>query len=215
MPKTIVFANGQPTADLSEIKDLVAPDDTIICADGGTQYALAAGLMPQLIVGDLDSLSPAVQAEMRAEGVEIQVHPVKKDQTDLELALTVAVERGAKEILLLTALGGRLDQLLANILLLTRPEWAGVRLSLAEGRQRAWLLRGPDELVLAGRPNDTLSLLPLTATVTGLDLEQVAWPLADETITFGTTLTISNSFLGSQARVSLQTGLMLVVHIRA
>ena len=214
MPKTIIFANGKPTTDLSEIRALIEPDDIIICADGGTVHALAAGLTPHLIVGDLDSLPQDVQAVMRDRGVEIQTHPAKKDQTDLDLALAAAVERGADEILLLTALGGRLDQHMANILLLTRPEWMGVRLGLAEGNQRAWLLRGPDALLLHGRPGDTLSVLPLTPEVQGLDIEQVEWPLHNKTVRLGTTLTISNVFQTESVTLRLKEGLALAIQIR-
>ena len=141
----------------------------------------------------------------------MQLHPVKKDQTDLELAIALAVERGAREILLLAALGGRLDQLLANILLLTRPEWRAVRFELAEGGQRAWLLRGPDTLTVPGQPGDTLSIVPLSPAVSGLDLEGVEWPLQKKTVSLGTTLTLSNRLLERRARVSLEAGVALVI----
>ena len=213
MPKTIIFANGKPTIDLSEIPPLIEPGDTIICADGGAVHALAAGLTPDLIVGDLDSLPQDVQVMMRAREVEIESHSAKKDQTDLELALAAAIERGADEILLLTVLGGRLDQHLANILLLARPEWAGVRLSLAEGNQRAWLLRGPDALSIRGRPGDTLSLLPLSPEVKGLDIENVEWPLQNKTISLGSTLTISNVFRADTVTFRIREGIALAIQI--
>jgi thiamine pyrophosphokinase len=213
MPKTVIFANGKPTTNLSEISDLIEPDDTIICADGGAVHALAAGLTPDLIVGDLDSLPRDVQVMMRARGVEIESHSAKKDQTDLELALAAAIERGADEILLLTVLGGRLDQHMANVLLLTRREWAGVRLSLAEGNQRAWLLRGPDALSIQGRPGDTFSLLPLSPEVKGLDIENVEWPLQNKTISLGSTLTISNVFRADTVTFRIREGIALAIQI--
>jgi thiamine pyrophosphokinase len=213
MPKTVIFANGKPTTNLSEISDLIEPDDTIICADGGAVHALAAGLTPDLIVGDLDSLPQDVQVMMQARGVEIESHSAKKDQTDLELALSTAIERGADEILLLTALGGRLDQHMTNVLLLTRREWAGVRLSLAEGNQRAWLLRGPDALSIQGRPGDTFSLLPLSPEVKGLDIENVEWPLQNKTISLGSTLTISNVFRADTVTFRIREGIALAIQI--
>lgn len=212
MAKTVIFANGIPT-DPSNTHSLIEPDDTIICADGGTQHALSLGLTPDALVGDMDSLSEAVQADLEAKGVELIRHPIKKDQTDLELAFEVAIARGATEILLLTAIGGRLDQQLANILLLTRPEWQSVRLSLAEGQQRAWLLRGPDELTLSGQPGDTLSVVPLSPTMEGLDIENAEWPLQEATVPLGSTLTISNTFLSDQVRVRVKAGLGLAIQI--
>lgn len=212
MAKIVIFANGIPTARSNEYS-LIEPDDTIICADGGTQHALSLGLTPDVLVGDMDSLPEAVQADLEAKGVELIRHPIKKDQTDLELAFEVAIARGATEILLLTAIGGRLDQQLANVLLLTRPEWQSVRLSLAEGQQRAWLLRGPDELTLSGQPGDTLSIVPLSATMEGLDIENAEWPLQEASVPLGSTLTISNTFLSNQVRVRVKAGLGLVIQI--
>lgn len=215
MPKTIIFANGVISLpDLVQNQILIEPDDTIICADGGTLHALSLNLTPNLIVGDLDSLSADVETTMMERGVEIIRHPARKNRTDLELALSIAIERGATEILLLTALGGRLDQQLANILLLTRPEWHPVRFSLADGRQRAWLLTGPDDLTLAGKADDTLSILPFSTTISGLDLDGVEWPLTNQTVALGSTLTISNKFLGNQAYVRLREGMAFVVHIQ-
>ena len=213
-PKTIIFANGI-SANPNENRRYLAPDDTIICADGGTLHALAMGLTPDLIVGDLDSLPEAVAAQMEAKGVEIQRHPVNKDQTDLELALQAAVQRGAEEILILTALGGRLDQTLANILLLTRPEWRGVRLRLAEGNQSAWLLRGPDSLTLRGQPGDTLSVVVLSQHLRQLTLQNVKWPLSNAAVSLGSTRTISNAFVKAEAKIQLAQGIALVIKLSA
>ncbi len=213
-PKTIIFANGI-SANPNKNRRYLAPDDTIICADGGTLHALAMGLTPDLIVGDLDSLPEAVAAQMQAKGVEIQRHPVNKDQTDLELALQAAVQRGAEEILILTALGGRLDQTLANILLLTRPEWRGVRIRLAEGNQSVWLLRGPDSLTLRGQPGDTLSVVALSQHLRGLDLQGVKWPLNNANVSLGSTLTISNAFVEVEAKIQLAQGIALVIKLSA
>ncbi len=209
-PKTVIFANGI-SANPNENRRYLSPGDTIICADGGTLHALAMGLTPDLIVGDLDSLPAPVAAKMEAKGVEIQRHPVNKDQTDLELALQIAVQRGAEEILILTALGGRLDQTLANILLLTRPEWRGVRLRLAEGNQSAWLLRGPDSLTLRGQSGDTLSVVALSQHLHGLDLLGVKWPLNNANVSLGSTLTISNTFVEVEAKIQLVQGIALAI----
>jgi len=209
-PKTVIFANGI-SADPTENRRCLSPGDTIICADGGTLHALAMGLTPDLIVGDLDSLPAPVAAKMEAKGVEIQRHPVNKDQTDLELALQAAVQRGAKEILILTALGGRLDQTLANILLLTRPEWRGVRLRLAEGAQSAWLLRGPDSLTLRGQPGDTLSVVVLSRELRGLTLQGVKWPLNKAAVLLGSTRTISNAFAEAEVKIQLAQGIALAI----
>lgn len=211
MSRIVIFANGR----LSQPELLQAQlqaTDRIFCADGGTQHALALGLMPETIIGDLDSLSPKIISKMEAAGVTIHRHPEEKDQTDLELALALAVSEQPQEILLVTALGGRLDQMLANILLLTRPAYASVQLTLIDGPQWATLLRDHQTIVIEGQPGDTLSLIPLSPTVRQVNLTGVAWPLTGATLSFGSTLTISNVLTATQAVVQIGEGMILLVH---
>jgi thiamine pyrophosphokinase len=212
MSRIVIFANGQLNQpDL--LSRRLRPTDRIFCADGGAAHALALGLTPAVLIGDLDSLAPETARQMAANGVIIHRFPARKDQTDLELALQLAAIEQPDEILLVTALGGRLDQMLANIFLLTRPNYAPARLSLADGRQWATALRSGQNLTLAGRPGDTLSLVPLTPTVTGVHLSGVEWPLTGAALSFGSTLSISNTLTGPEAHLSVGEGLLLVVHI--
>jgi thiamine pyrophosphokinase len=212
MTRIVIFANGDLTQpDL--VRACVRPTDRIFCADGGTRHVLALGLTPHVIIGDLDSLPPDLATEMEAAGVVIHRHPARKDQTDLELALALAITECPDEILFLTALGGRLDQMLANILLLTRPEYAPARLSLTDGTQWATLLRPHQSIIIAGRPGDTLSLIPLTPTVSRVTLTGVQWPLNRVTLSLGSTWTISNTLAASQAEVQIGEGMVLVVHL--
>ncbi len=210
MTNFIIFANGEFTPP-TEYR--LPGDATVICADGGTRHALALGITPQTIIGDLDSLPAETISEMRAAGVEIIEHPVKKDETDLELALSLAMARGATEIILLGMLGGRLDQHLANLLLLTRAEWAPARLRVMDGAQSAWLLRGADSITLRGTPGDTLSVVPLTP-IGGLTIRGAAWQLTGADIPLGSTRTVSNAFVGADVTVGIENGIALIVVIK-
>ncbi len=212
MNRVVIFANGIATQP-ELLRYHLHPSDHIVCADGGTQYALSLDLTPDIIIGDLDSLKPEIVAQMEQAGVTIQRHPVAKDKTDLELALDYAIDQQPTEIMLVTALGGRLDQMLANIMLLTRPEYSSVQLTLADGPQWATILRSQQRFTIQGQPGDTLSLIPLLATVTGVNLSGVQWPLAGVTLSLGSTLTISNKFIDTQATVQIDDGLVLLVHI--
>jgi thiamine pyrophosphokinase len=212
MSRIIIFANGslsQP--DL--LRRYITPTDRIFCADGGAQNALALGLTPAAVIGDLDSLPADLVSQLEARGVTIQRHPRRKDQTDLELAFDLAVAAQPDEIMLVTALGGRLDQMLANILLLTRPAYASVRLTLADGPQRAILVRSHQVETISGQPGDTLSLIPLTPQVTQVDFLGVEWPLAQATLSLGSTWSISNVLVDRQATVQIGEGLVLLVHL--
>jgi len=205
-----IFANGEFTPPPGVENTLKGR--YIICADGGTRHALALALMPHLIIGDLDSVAAEVVRRLESEGTKVLRFPRDKDQTDLELAMGEAIRRGAEDILLLGMLGGRLDQTLANVFLLTLPAWDGARLWLVDGPDTAYLVREGDTLTLSGQPGDTVSLLPLTPTVGGVSTRGLRWALNEATLYFGRTLTISNELISERANVHVETGRMLVIH---
>ena len=210
--RAVIIANGH-LADPAKARQHIRPGDQVICANGGTHHARDMGITPDVVVGDLDSLNPDLCSELQAAGVRFEVHPKRKDETDLELALHLAVAEGAHEIEILAMLGGRVDQSIANLLLLARPEWASARVQVtAEEGQTAWPIRGGQEITVEGVPGDLLSLVPLTPLVVGVNLEGVEWPLQEATLRFGSTLTISNRLTAKMARLTVKEGLVLVVH---
>ncbi len=209
--RAVVFANGE-LSDPDSARGRLRAGDFIVGADGGTRHILALGLRPDLVVGDLDSLEAGDRRQLEAWGCDIERYPVDKDATDLELALLAAQQRGANEILLLAALGGRLDQELANLLLLASPQFAALSLSLAKGRQTAWIVR--TSLSLAGQPGDTVSTLALSSNVEGLTYDSgLRWPLHDFTLPFGSSRGVSNEMVAGAATISLRAGVLLVVHL--
>ena len=209
--KTVIFANGE-IKDERRARNAVQPSDVLIAANGGTANCLKLGFMPSVVIGDLDSLSMKERQALEENGAELIIHPRDKDQTDLELALGYAVEKGADEILLLGLLGGRLDQTLANLLLLARIEWGAVGLIVLEGPDTAYLLKGENSLDLQGKPGNTVSLIPLSPEVTNVRTSGLKWQLASATLSFGSTLSVSNEMVEKSARVSINSGQMLVVH---
>ncbi|MGQ9502490.1 MAG: thiamine diphosphokinase [Anaerolineae bacterium] len=207
----VILANGQ-LSNPQRARRHIQAADRFICADAGAAHAIAMGVLPDVVVGDLDSLDPAHYAILKAAGVRFELYPPLKDKTDLELALHLAVAEGAGEIDLLGTQGGRLDQTLGNVLLLARPEWATVQVRILEGDQTAWVLRDGQACVIGATVGDTLSLLPLTPQVYGVTLSGVRWPLRNHTLHFGDTLTLSNVLTQPFARVEVGTGILLIVH---
>jgi thiamine pyrophosphokinase len=208
--RTIIIANGH-LPDPARARGRLRSGDRIICADGGAHHAAAIGLTPDVVVGDLDSLRPGLRARLEAAGVRFERHPERKDETDLELALRLAVAEGAADIEVWAMLGGRLDHSLANVMLLARPEWAPARVCMVYEDQVAWPLRGGQEVSAEGSPGDLLSLVPLSPVVEGVTLEGVEWPLRAATLRFGSTWTISNRMVAPAARLKIEDGLVLVV----
>ena len=208
--RAVIFVNGLVT-DYAALAAWLRPGDRLIGADGGTLHILALGKRPHTVVGDLDSLPPAIVADLIAQGVAVERHPVVKDQTDLELAIECALRDGASEILLLGALGGRLDQTLANLLILAQRNWpAPIR--LAEGSQVAQVVRGGERLVLEDAVGSTFSVIPLSPEVTGITYSGMEYPLHNATLHMGSTRGVSNVVQSSPASVSIEGGMLLVVH---
>lgn len=184
--------------------------DLLICADGGLRAARRLRLRPDAVVGDFDSAGGALLAWARRAGAVIIRHPAEKDQTDAELALDYALARGAREIEVFGALGGRVDHLLANVALLLRA-----------GRARMRLVDGAVELFLAGRapirqahPGDLVSLLPLSRTTSGVTTRGLKYPVSGGVLRIGSSLGISNEVVSSTVSVSVWSGDLLIVHTR-
>ena len=206
--RAVIFANGE-FPNPQNARDLLRPDDFIIAADGGTHHALAVGAIPHVVIGDLDSLSPDEQARVEAAGAQVIRFSPRKDETDLELALLHAVREGATEIVILAALGGRLDQTIANLLLLALPELSGLDVRIVEGQQTVFLIH--DEALIEGRPGDTVSLIPLGGDAVGVTTEGLEWPLHEDTLRFGPARGVSNVLTAERARVRVRRGSLLCV----
>jgi thiamine pyrophosphokinase len=212
--RAIIFANGE-FPNPRGVKDLLLSGDrddvAIIAADGGTHHALAAGAIPDIIIGDLDSLSPEARTRAEAAGAQIIRFSPRKDETDLELALLHAAHSGATEITILSALGGRLDQTLANVLLLALPELRGLDVRIVEGAQEAFLIQG--ETTITGQPGDTVSLIPLGGDAEGVTTDGLEWPLDEDVLRFGPARGVSNVLTAPQAHVRVRRGTLLCVVI--
>jgi thiamine pyrophosphokinase len=208
--KAIIIANGQ-IHDGDFCRSLVTPTDLVVCADGGASNALALGLAPHVVIGDLDSLDESLRSRLEKRHCQFIVHPARKDETDLELAVKYAVEQGVQEVLILGALGYRLDHALANVLLLALPELRSVRAKILDDRQEVFLIK--NEALIKGRVGDILSLLPLTEKVTGIYTEGLEYPLENGTLYLGPALGVSNVLTAPQARVRIGQGLLLAVMI--
>ncbi len=204
----VIFAGGTVRPG-SAITMALARADMVIAADNGAVAAAAYGCRPDLIVGDFDSLSAEDYARLKQVS-RIERAPVEKDETDTELAVQQALEHGADEITLLGALGGaRFEHSIANILLLVD---VTVPLHIIDGPSICWLLRGPTHSTVQGHKDDLLSLFPLTTDATGVRTHGLYYELHDESLRFGRARGISNVLTEDEAEVSLESGLLLLIH---
>jgi thiamine pyrophosphokinase len=205
--RIIIFANGE-LPDLQAARKLILPDDLIICADGGTRHALAFGLIPNVIIGDMDSLPQGFEpSTFKGEFIQVSAD---KNETDLELALNHALSFHPHAIVIIAALGGRLDQMLGNISLISDLRLSTFNIRLNDGVEEIFLCR--DQANVKGGSGDLVSLIPWGGEVSGVETENLKWPLRKETLYPYKTRGISNEMLGEEASVKIKSGLLLIVH---
>lgn len=186
-----------------------------IAADSGIDHARALGRVPDLAVGDFDSVSDDGLAWAIAQGTTIERHPTTKDRTDLQIAIERAVDTTPARIVVAAIGGGRVDHLLANVAVLADERYSSVEI---DGLIDTALLSvvhgaiGPGrERRLTGEVGELVSLLPVHGDAVGVTTGGLGYPLSAETLTSGTSRGVSNYFAEPEAIVSLDAGTLLAV----
>jgi thiamine pyrophosphokinase len=207
--RAIIFANGQMQYLPKGIHPLKT-DDLIIAADGGLRFCIQENIVPHLIIGDLDSVDKTQLMEMKKLGVEILQYPMEKDATDLELSLQIALDKGAQEVIILSALGARWDMTFSNVLLLASDVLINVNSRLLDQNQEIFCMKGPEQVDLIHRKGNNLSLLPISDCARGVTLQGMKYPLNNESLCMGTSRGLSNIVINHKASIQIQSGVMLV-----
>jgi thiamine pyrophosphokinase len=209
---TIIFANGEIDEGLAVTRLLKQCGNCfVIAADGGAHMAEHFNKPIDLLIGDMDSVSAALLQRLEMESTEVVRYPREKDFTDLELALLEAVKRGARQIYVIGALGGRFDQTMANISLLAHPELHAADVLFVSGRQTIRLLQSGMHRI-TGSEGDTISLIPIGGKVRGITTENLYYPLMNESLEFGPARGISNLMMTTEVSVQITEGLLLLIH---
>ena len=215
-PFAIIILGGDAPQGLAlqALLDLWPLAGLKIAADSGAEHLLALGLLPDLVVGDGDSLSAAGQTALKQAGVDFISLPVDKDLTDGEAAYQSAFATGYKNLALFGADGGRNDHWLGNLLLPLncREQWQQIIFYLQQSY--AWYCFGKTEI--SGQPGDTVSLIALSDQVCDITLKGFVYSLQNATTQRGSSLCLSNQLQETTAYVRFAVeGIMLVVHTPA
>ena len=197
----LIFTGGPLPRGLRALPDA----DLIIAADSGIDNAEHLGLTVDLLVGDLDSASSKAKKSARA----VESHPVDKDETDLELALTATLAGGATSATIVGTFAGRLDHALGNMLVVTASRWNDLQINMLIDSARAWVVW--DQISFEGHRGDLVSLLAVNGPASGVTTSGLAWPLQDANLAPGVGLGLSNQMSGVSAEVSVDAGTVLVI----
>ena len=185
--------------------------DFTIGIDKGTSFLYKAGITPDLLVGDFDSLDAQILLYYQKQGIEILQFNPEKDETDTQLALCTAIERGCLELELLGAMGTRIDHVIANIQILAQAVQRGAKAWMIDPHNRIHLAEKNETIKKSEQFGTYVSFFPLTTTVKGLTLKGFAYPLEKAAIGSDSSLTVSNEIMEETAFVSYEDGLLIMI----
>ena len=206
--RAVLFANGDfPENDMLTLNEV----DFLVAVDGGLHHLLQLGLTPQLLIGDLDSVNAEDLERCMQWGVEILHFPPEKDETDLELAVRDAVQRGFSEIVITCALGNRLDHTLGNLALLALPELKATHTLISNGATSIYLVN--NQIALETYPGALISLLPWGQPVNGVTTTGLQYALEDATLYPWKTRGLSNVATSNRVTVSVKSGQLFLFHV--
>jgi thiamine pyrophosphokinase len=188
----------------------------VVAADSGAEFLLAQGIKVDVLVGDFDSCDPVALKGVTGAGCRVIELPVRKDVTDTEAALEFVLAEGYRTALMAGSMGGkRVDHEIANFFLVERFARRGLDVVLISPRSVLCHVSGPGymgigERALTGQRGDWVSLFPVTEKVRGVTIEGLEYPLHDAVLERGATLGVSNRMTGSDARVAVSEGFLMV-----
>ena len=207
--RCIIFANGE-YGEVQAYQNLFRSDDTVLCADGGANYAYKLGLIPDVIIGDMDSILPEVRSYFAARNVAMREFPRDKDFTDTQLALDIAQEWGATEILMLGTLGKRLDHTLSNLYYGMELVQRGIKLT--HYTPESWVHIINQDIEIEGTRGDTVSVLALTQEACGVSEVGFDFGLENVVLEKSKPYAVSNRLAASKGQISVRQGVLAVIH---
>lgn len=205
--KALIVANGTIN-NIHLLKECEKEYDFILAADGGTNHCIKAGILPDLIIGDLDSISNNTLKVSKEKDIKIEKFPVKKDSTDTDLSIDYLIDKGYKEITLIGVTGSRMDHTLGNILLLNKLNDSGVKGKIIDDNNIIYLV--DDELELSRELDLYVSIIPLTNNGINVSLEGFEYELEFRNVEYASTFCISNKIIEERARITVHEGKALV-----
>jgi thiamine pyrophosphokinase len=207
--KNVLIVGGGPIT-LSQLQhELLKKPELIIAADRGGSYLAELAVLPEVLIGDFDSLPQKTLQQLVEAGVEVKSFAVTKDYTDLELAVDLALAKDATRINILGGLGGRIDHTLANIGLLLKALERGVEAHLIDLLHDIMVTK--DQVILKRKPGWAVSLVPLSLKVLGVTTTGLTYKLDKEDLLLQSSRGIHNEFTEETATVELIQGVLMVI----
>lgn len=206
--KGLVVLNGD-VIDLEKLKQIGKKSDFILCADGGVRHIIRAGLVPDLVIGDLDSIYKEYLDLLMEKNIPIEKFPVKKDKTDSELCIEYMINKGARYITIVGAIGSRIDHTLANIFLLDKINENGISGEIVNRYNTIYLVT--EEMKLLNKEGYFVSVVPISSQGATVTLRGFEYNLDRVRIDFASTHGVSNKIILKEGYIKVHEGKCLIV----
>lgn len=187
-------------------------DSLVIAVDKGLESLYKLNIIPDHIVGDLDSVNATILKHYQ-NNPQITIHKYipEKDYTDTDIALKLAIKLAASNITIIGATGTRIDHMLANIHVLTYALDSKIPCHILDSNNKIYLINDSAKLNKDEAHGKYISLIPLTTSVEGLTLKGFKYPLNNYCLTIGKSLGISNEIIQDNATINLKSGTLIVI----
>lgn len=193
-------------------RDMLEPEklniEYVICADGGLEKVENLQLIPNSIIGDLDSVDDIVLKKYLDMNIELKKYSAEKNYTDMELAIEYAIKKGFNDIILIGATGLRLDHTVANIMLIERYYKKGIHIKVIDNNNCIQIVT--NNMEINNKRNYFVSIVPITDSIEGISLMGFKYPLDSVDVKRGSTLCISNQITSEKGNILLDKGAALV-----
>lgn len=203
--RAVIFGGGNADS-VDFYHEVLKKDDYIICADSGYDLALFSGAVPDVVIGDFDSVRGSI------DGVKKEEYPKRKDMTDGQLAVEYALERDFDEIVLLGFTGCRMDHTLTNISFLDKINRAHKKGVLMDAHNEIYIVS--DKIRISGKKNDLISILPVSAAAEGITTKNLEYPLDNESLYYNESRGVSNVMTDDWCEITVKIGKALVIKSR-
>lgn len=204
----LIIGSGTIT-NYKNLERLVNKNNFIVCADGGVNHILKINRLPDIVLGDLDSIGTKELDVLKKNKIKIERFPVMKNKTDMELCVDFLLGKSCKNIGIVGATGTRLDHTISNLLLLQKIYKEGVKASIFDDNNKVSYTE--DSIGLNKADNTYVSIVPLDNSGAVVSLEGLLYPLKHEKIDFASTFGVSNELVGEKGEIIVHEGSVLVI----
>lgn len=211
--KTLIVTGGNINRDFLIKTINKIRFDTIIAVDNGLKILDEVKIKPNHIVGDFDTVDEKI-LNLYKENASIKIHrfnPIK-DNTDTDIAIRLAVELKSEHVIILGAIGTRIDHVLGNIQVLKYAMDNEVECKIIDENNEIQLINKTKILKKKEINKKYISLIPLTEKVEHLNLKGFKYELENGTLTIGSSLGISNEIIEEEAKIQFNDGILIMIN---